>query len=206
MRTVETRWWWIRHAPVVGPNDHIYGQRDLDADCSDRATFEALAARLPEDAFLVTSDLQRTMQTAAAIVEAGLRLPEGIRESALREQHLGAWQGMRRDEFAAQRNGVRVSWLAPAFERAPDGESFADVVARVAPAVTRLTAEHRGKNIVCVAHGGTIRAALAMALEVDPDTALGFSIANCSVTRLDHVELDGHGDMWRVVMVNQQPR
>ena len=31
---IETRWWHVRHAPVPD-GGRIYGQRDLDCDCSE---------------------------------------------------------------------------------------------------------------------------------------------------------------------------
>jgi len=206
MENKQTRWWWIRHAPVVGPNEHIYGQRDLEANCSDTALFAGLAAMLPREAALITSDLLRTIQTADAIGAAGLPIGEAVRDPAMREQHLGAWQGMRRDEFARERpRRPGQSWLAPAFERAPEGESFMDLIARVAPAITRHTESHRGRDIICVAHGGTIRAALAVALGIEPERALNVSVANCSVTRIDHIH-DGSGDgVWNVALVNWLP-
>ncbi|MGH6622253.1 MAG: histidine phosphatase family protein [Alphaproteobacteria bacterium] len=202
----ETRWWWIRHAPVIQSENRIYGQTDLPADCSNAALFAALAETLPRDAVLVTSDLQRAVQTAAAIASAGLVLPKSILEPALREQHLGDWQGELRLEFAAKRGrDIRRFWLAPAEERAPNGESFADLVARVIPTVERLTRAHAGKDIVCVAHGGTIKAALAHALSLDYERALSISIANCSVTRLDHMLHEDPASAWRVAMVNWSP-
>jgi alpha-ribazole phosphatase len=63
---VETRWWWVRHAPVPD-GGRIYGQRDLDCDCSNEKVFRAVAARLPANAVWVTSALKRAKQTAAAI-------------------------------------------------------------------------------------------------------------------------------------------
>jgi broad specificity phosphatase PhoE len=203
----ETRWWWIRHAPVIQNENRIYGQTDLPADCSDGALFAALAQALPRDAVLVTSDLQRAVQTAAAIAGAGLAMPEAILEPALREQHLGDWQGELRLEFAARRGrDPRRFWLAPADERAPNGESFADLVDRVIPTVERLTQAHAGKDIVCVAHGGTIKAALAHALSLDYERALAFSVANCSVTRLEHSAEHEPAGAWRVSMVNWSPQ
>ena len=203
----ETRWWWIRHAPVIQSENRIYGQTDLPADCSNGALFGALAEALPRDAVLVTSDLQRAVQTAAAIAKAGLALPDSILEPALREQHLGDWQGELRLEFAARRGrDIRRFWLAPADERAPNGESFADLVDRVVPAVERLTETHAGRDIVCVAHGGTIKAALAHALALDYERALSISIANCSVTRLDHMAEEDPASAWRVAMVNWSPQ
>jgi len=198
----------VRHAPVIGDEGRIYGQTDLAADVSELPIFKRLSEILPQNPVLLTSDLQRTTLTASAIAEAGLNLPEPIKEPAFREQHFGVWQGLKRDKFRKEKGAMMHQfWIAPAFERAPEGESFADLVARVVPAITRLTAEHAGSDILCVAHGGTIRAALAFALGLAPDKALALRTANCGLTRLDHI-LDENGDnagVWRIVTVNHDP-
>ncbi|MBX9590766.1 MAG: histidine phosphatase family protein [Hyphomonadaceae bacterium] len=204
-----TRWWWIRHAPVPD-GGRIYGQRDLDCDCSDTETFRILARELPRDAVWVTSNLVRTRQTAAAILAAAEAdrfadvAPVAVRELA--EQHLGEWQGQERKAFyAARRVGTHTLWFAPADERPPGGENFSDLVQRVAPAIARLNLEHRGRDIVAVTHGGTIRAALGLALGLTPQTSLAFSVENCSLTRLDHLTADGGLGLWRVIAVNHRP-
>ena len=203
---MRTRWWWVRHAPVRGDGGRIYGQRDLACDCSDAAAFASLAAALPQGAVWFASHLQRTHQTAAAIWSAGLAAPDRLlQERDLAEQHLGDWQGMDRAAFFVGRKMTPASyWFAPAHERAPNGESFADVAARVRRAVDGLTLRWRGRDIVAVAHGGTIKAALAMALGVAPEGGLAFAIDNCSLTRLDHMQR-GDETGWRVAMVNHQP-
>jgi len=119
---------------------------------------------------------------------------------------LGDWQGMPREEFFGNRPLRPASyWFGPADERAPGGESFEDLCARVEPAVSELTQGHSGSDIVCIAHGGTIRAALRVALGVPPETALGFAIANCALTRIDHMRLAGDAG-WRVAFVNIFPK
>src|SRR5579859_3261851 len=91
-----TRWWWIRHAPVVINDGRCYGQSDLPCRTDDEAGFRRLAACLPKDAVWVVSNLMRTHQTAAAIVAAGLPGPDPIPgpdvqvESGLAEQHFGS--------------------------------------------------------------------------------------------------------------------
>jgi alpha-ribazole phosphatase len=203
-----TRWWWVRHAPVPD-GGRIYGQRDLDCDCGDAEIFGILARELPQDAVWLTSNLARTRQTAAAILAAGqVRhgdiAPVAIPEFA--EQHLGDWQGRERRAFYAERKvGTHTLWFGPATEKPPGGESFVDLVERVLPAIERVTRQHRGRDIVAVTHGGTIRAALALALGLDPQAALGFSIENCSLTLLDHLDPDGGEPLWRVVAVNHRP-
>lgn len=203
---LRTRWWWIRHAPVVANGGRIYGQEDPPCDCSDRAKFAKLARILPKDAVWMASNLQRTHQTARAIWEAGYGAQAGlIQERDFAEQNLGAWQGVERDAFLKSRVGAANSyWLAPAEVRAPGGESFLDLYARVALAIDRHSAAHRGRSIVCVAHGGTIRAALSLALGHAPAGALGIAVENCSVTRLDFLE-GARDSGWRVLMANHQP-
>jgi alpha-ribazole phosphatase len=202
-----TRWWWIRHAPVHVDEGRIYGQRDLPCDCSDAGLFARLAALLPPHPVWVTSHLLRTRQTAEAIFAAGrLAQPQTyLTDRDLAEQHLGDWQGLDRATFLKGRRQQPGSfWYAPAEERAPNGESFVDLVERVTAAVARINAAHRGRDIVAVAHGGTIRAALAVALGLPPQGGLAFTTDNCSLTRLDHY-LGTAGAGWRVVMVNHRP-
>lgn len=203
-----TRWWWLRHAPVTSDGGRIYGQTDIECDVSDRAAFEALASRLPRDAVWVVSHLKRTHMTARAICEAGIEVPEPIVEPALAEQHFGAWQGRLRSELYAEHPNRRDFWLAPAHLVPPGGESFVAVISRVDKAIRRLTEAHAGRDIVAVAHGGTIRAALAVALKLAPEMALAFSTDNLALTRIDHMaspRLD-RGEAWRVSAVNLPPR
>src|SRR6188508_990187 len=136
--SIATRWWWVRHAPVPD-GGRIYGQGDLDCDCGDAEIFGVLARELPRDAIWVTSNLVRTRQTAAAILAAArsgrFAGVEPLAVADLAEQHLGEWQGQERKAFyAARRVGTHTLWFAPADERPAGGESFADLVHRVAPA------------------------------------------------------------------------
>ncbi len=93
-------------------------------------------------------------------------------------------------------------WLTPADHAPPGGESFAAVIERVRPVVERLTAAHAGRDIVAVAHGGSIRAALALALGLGAEGALAFRIEHLSLTRIDHAAGPGPGGDWRVGSVN----
>ncbi len=207
---IETRWWHVRHAPVPD-SGRIYGQRDLDCDCSNATVFRTVAAVLPQDAVWVTSDLKRAKQTAAAIQAAsnGRHAPlEMPAFKAFNEQHLGDWQGMDRNEFRAQRKLTAKSfWMTTGDERAPNGESYPDLVNRVAPLISELTTAHRGRNIISVSHGGTIRSALAHALAAPLHMSHAFTIENVSITLLDHLHDPAHpaDDVWRVSHVNAMP-
>jgi broad specificity phosphatase PhoE len=207
-----TSFWWVRHAPVAH-RGRIYGQTDLSSDCSETALFTGLAEKLPRHATWVTSNLRRTHETAAAIVHAGLPGPRpipgpgAITMPELAEQHFGEWQGLTYEQLEESRGGdFHRFWHAPAHEVPPGGESFVAVIERVSRAVRGLVDTHSGRDIIAVAHGGTIRAALALVLDLDPEAALAFTIENCSITRIDRIDGPGMGHGWRVVKVNQPPR
>src|SRR5207237_9436128 len=84
------------------------------------------------------------------------------------------------------------------------GESFMDLNNRVCGAIERINAEQAGRDVIVLAHGGTIRAAVGLALGRQPEKGLAFDIDNCSVTRLDHLSSANYTG-WRRPMVNQQP-
>ena len=209
-----TRWWWIRHGPVDA-GGRIYGQADLDADTSNQATFRALAGALPPGAVWLTSQLRRTQQTAAAIhAERAELIPaEGMAvEPRFAEQHFGDWQGRTHDELAAERGDAwHRFWLTPAHQVPPGGESFAQLAARVGAGIREINQRHGSRDLVVVAHGGTIRAAVGHALGLDPERALAFAFETCSLTRLDHIHgpASSHdpeprdGGVWRVVALNR---
>ena len=203
---VATRWWWVRHAPVREDGGCIYGQRDIGCDASDRAVMEAVGRILPRNAVWFASNLRRTHQTAEAIWAAGVQRPETLmQEAAFAEQNLGEWQGLNRAAFFASRPiEVGSYWFAPIEDPAPGGESFLDVYNRVKAAVDRISATHAGRDVIAVAHGGTIKAAIALALGGMVEKGLAFTVDNCSVTRLDHLASPRHSG-WRLPMVNQKP-
>jgi broad specificity phosphatase PhoE len=203
--SVVTRWWWVRHAPVTTDGGRIYGQSDIAADVSDRAPFAALACLLPRDAVWLTTQLRRTKQTAAAIRDAGLDHAIAAEEPDFAEQHFGEWQGRVRSEVFERHGADHGLWLAPAEVAPPGGESFAALMQRVVRGIEAWNRRHPGRNIVSVAHGGTIRAAIGHALGLPPARALAFEAANCALTRLDHIADGVKPPAWRVVAVNQPP-
>lgn len=197
-----TRWWHIRHGPVPNPQGLIVGQQDWPADLGDRAAVAALAARLPADAVWVASPLGRARATAAAILAHGDASPPLEIEPALCEQSFGDWQGQ---PFPAINDGPgdrHPFWVCPAACRPPRGESFDDLMARVAPALERLTAAHSGRDIVAVSHGGTIRAAVGVAIGLPAEAALRFAVENLSLSRLDHVVFADGTSAWQIVRIN----
>jgi alpha-ribazole phosphatase len=54
-------------------------------------------------------------------------------------------------------------------------------------------------NVVLVVHSGTIRATLAIALDIAPDSALRFVIDPLSLTLIDRLDAG-----WRILGVNRR--
>jgi alpha-ribazole phosphatase len=185
----ETNLWLIRHAPVDGPRGVIHGP-DAPADVGDAAAFAALKARLPANALAVCSPARRTWETAIVL---GL---DPVKQACFREQDFGAWTGRRHNDLVAELgDAYREFWKSPASNRPPGGESFVDQISRATAGLAQLPAG----DVVLVVHSGTIRAVLAIALDLKPDGALRFVIDPLSLTRIDRLTSG-----WRVVAVNRR--
>jgi len=204
--TSATRFFLVRHA-LVEPSARaiLYGAMDV-ALCDialrqEAALYRWLAARLPSPARWFVTNLSRTRATAAAIFAAGYPEQPLEAEPDFAEQHLGEWQGIPHEALPALlSHPPHPFWPHGGEEAPPGGESFRDLRARVAAALERMAALLEGQDVVIVAHGGSIRAALAHALDLTPHQALHFSIRNLSLTRLEK-----HGPDWRVAAVNEEP-
>jgi len=185
----ETNLWLIRHAPVDGPRGVIHAP-DAPADLRDAVGFAALKAKLPEAVLAVCSPARRTRETARAL---GL---DAVQDAAFREQDFGNWTGRRHNALVAELGeAYREFWKSPATNRPPGGESFVDQIDRARAGLAALPAG----DVVLVVHSGTIRALLAIALDLAAESALRFVIDPLSLTRIDRL-----GQDWRVVSVNQR--
>jgi alpha-ribazole phosphatase len=185
---LEARLWLVRHAPVDGPRGVIHAP-NAPADLGNTTRLDALRDELPPDGAAYCSPARRTVETALAL---GL---DAVTEPAFREQGFGAWTGRRHDEIAHELGPAYDEfWRSPARNRPPGGESFVDQIGRVAAGLAALPP----RDVILIVHSGTIRAALAVALDIAPESALRFVIDPLSLTRIDR--LDGG---WRIGAVNR---
>jgi alpha-ribazole phosphatase len=183
----EQRFWLIRHAVVARPHGIIHDP-DAPADLGDRDAFAKLRARLPNPCAVFASPARRALDTAQAL---GLT---PVEEPRLREQQFGQWTGRRHAEIETELGDAYWEfWRRPGTNRPPGGESFADQIARVAQCLPQLP---RG-DVVLVVHSGTVRAILALALELTPEAGLRFVIDPLSLTRVDRLPQG-----WRVNSIN----
>lgn len=197
--TTKTRWWWIRHAPVINPEGKLYGQLDIDVDLSGSEKFEALAKVLPDKAEWITTSLTRAKKTASLLSEIIMLGTAAIEYDNFLEQSFGDWEGSSWDDITP--SASKAFWKDPANNRIPNGESFVDVVKRVSSTVEGLNTQYTGKDIITVTHAGSIRAAIAHALGGDARAGLAFQLAPLSLTRIDAIHND-ENVFWKVLGVN----
>ena len=191
---------------MPNPEARCYGQSDKDCDVSNHALFKHQAKLLPKGAVWYASNLLRARKTAEHLGRAGAEMGELAIDPDLAEQHFGDWQGLTYVEIAEKHGDNHLFWLGPPEYRPPGGESFVDLRDRTVRSIDRLTEEHRGRDIVATAHGGTIRAALAHAFNLHPEAAVRFEIDNVSLTLIEHFEQADPAHAWRVAFVNYMPR
>lgn len=182
----------IRHAPSLDEG-RLAGARDVAARL-EGARIAPLRAAIGAVDHVIASPMLRCQQTAAALFEAWEDAP------ALREQDFGAWEGV---PYADLPDIGAMSGAELAQHRPPEGESFADLCARACPVITALAAaeavSQTQRKVALVAHAGTIRAALSLA--VGQPAALSFQIANLSLTRLILLP----NGLYSIAGVNWQP-
>lgn len=187
-------WWWVRHGPTH--RQDMNGWTDVPADLSDTAALARLAAYLPAEAPVISSDLQRAIATADAIQQGRARLPH---ERALREIHFGAWEARHFNDVQEEDPKLIRRYLEqPGDVAPPGGESWNEMSERVRRAVDWLTGE--AGDIIAVAHFGTILSQVQRARGCDATEALTLRLDTLSVTRLDW-----DGERWTVGQMNHIP-
>ncbi len=130
------------------------------------AAAELIAARGEQIAAVVSSPLQRALDTATAVGEA-IGLPVNVDDGFI-ETDFGQWEGLTFGEAAEQFPEVHRDWLRDATVDPPGGESFAAVGDRVRAALDRVLAAHPGQTVVVVSHVTPIKETLRAALDVGP--------------------------------------
>ena len=92
-------------------------------------------------------------------------------------------------------------WANYSNQKAPEGESFRELVNRATTKIKCMTAENIGQNLIVVAHAGTIRAALTLALNLPLNSALYMSVSNLSLTKIEAFDKNNPFP-WRVELAN----
>ncbi len=158
----------IRHGETFGNlEDRWQGQQDGALTDEGRAQAKAAVAGLPELDVLYTSRLGRAVETAE-IIGAGLGLAPIIVEG-VEELGFGAWENLTTAEIReTDPDGARLLFdLGEDTARGGNGETWAELKARVAATARELATRHKGERIGVVSHGGATRAFANQVLQND---------------------------------------
>jgi 2,3-bisphosphoglycerate-dependent phosphoglycerate mutase len=175
-----TRYWFVRHGEsVANAEGWLAGHRDVPL--TERGLAQAtvlrttLAGVRPDR--VVTSDLKRAVDTAA--IAWNHRLPPAKRATAVRERHLGAWEGRPLVELVGgDEMNVLLSWD----QGPPDGESHAILARR---ALGFLVDIDDGQSTLIFGHGGWIRSVVGLVDGVSTDQIGTFKVGNTEVVVRD---------------------
>ena len=154
----------IRHGETDWNRElRFQGQVDVPLNATGHEQARRLARRLAEEAVaadhLVSSDLERTRQTAAPVL--GALLPQlhidALTDPGLREQSFGLVDGMRVQDIKDQHPEAWAQWLRfQADGGMPGGETTRQFHTRVMDAVYRIAQQHSGQTVMVVTHGGVL--------------------------------------------------
>jgi probable phosphoglycerate mutase len=184
--TEPTRILAVRHGETAwNVAKRIQGHLDIALNDTGRWQAERAGAALADEplAAVYASDLLRAFDTAQHVArEHGLAV---VAECGLRERSFGEAEGCTYAEIEQQWPEQARRWR----QRDPEfgfagGETLRSFYERCVATAVRLAAEHRGRTIALVAHGGVLdclyRAAAGIALSAPRTWAVG----NASINRL----------------------
>jgi broad specificity phosphatase PhoE len=156
---------------------------------------KALAEHLRQRSIsaIYSSDLLRALQTANPLCEALGLTP--VAHADWREQNLGIFQGLTRDEIEAKYPAELASMRADMTYVVPKGESRADMQRRAHRAWEAVVANGNGPEVTVVSHGGTIKV-LLMKLFGEVPEVTNVYIPNTSITAVER-----HESGWRLVEI-----
>lgn len=190
----------IRHGETLWNREHrIQGQLDSPLSPTGLAQAEALGWRLRQEGLdlLVSSDLGRTLQTAAPIAAAtGLGI---MKDARLRERAFGVFERMTPEEIKERYPDEYERWQSRDPEFAMEGgESLAQLRARLSACVEELAAGGHAK-VGLVTHGGALDALYRIATGTPYSTVRNWPLANASINDIvvenGHWQVRGWGDI-----------
>ena len=132
---------------------------------------------------IVTSPLQRTVQTAeavAAVTGVPVTADEGFRET-----DFGDWDGLTFAEVRERWPAEMTAWLADPQIAPPGGESFAEVSERVTAALARVLADRAGQRVLIVSHVTPIKTLVAAALLAPPPALFRMHLDVAALCEID---------------------
>ncbi len=216
------RIWLVRHGQTAwNEQGRFCGHTDISLSTVGRRQARTLASylqRMPITT-IYSSDLSRARETAEIIaarnVHRGNRetarvsptrtVPQNVGETLAvsqqpkiiisplwREINFGAWEGLTYNEIATSFVDQLSFFTDPEHYAPPQGETLAEVLQRVIPALQAIMQHDHKGEIVLVSHGGVLRGLLCVLLGMPLSSQWQLRIDTGSLSVID-VSLDEHG-------------
>lgn len=183
-----TRLLLVRHGQTAyNAEVRFMGQLDIPLDAIGRAQALAVAKRLRHErpVTIYSSNLSRAKDTAIAIQHAIPSHPKMRIDERLDEGHFGDWQGRTYADLKARDPEMLGAWEVDRHKvTPPNAESIADLAKRVEAAYKDICAWNEGKNVIIVAHGGTLQVLIAVALGLPLSAYWKMWVTNASLSEL----------------------
>lgn len=161
----------VRHtAPRIAPG-LCYGQLDVDVADSFGEEANAVLQWLPPIDQVVTSPLLRARRLGECLARE--RCCELRSDARLMEKHFGSWEGKDWDNIP---RAEIDAWAADIMGYAPPGGESALQLQQRVQGFMRDLAKLPGNDIAIVAHGGSIRALLALIAGISLPRTIGWKI------------------------------
>ena len=195
----------IRHGETAWNVDtRIQGQLDIGLNDTGRWQAQRTAQALAHEdiAAVYSSDLSRAFETAQTIAKAlsargALKV---VPHLGLRERHFGHFQGKTWAEIEAHWPDDARLWRQRDPSWSPvEGESLLQLRERIAQCVHALAQQHKGEQIVLVAHGGVMDVLYRLATGQSTQAPRTWHLGNAAINRLlwtpQGLSLVGWGDV-----------
>lgn len=180
----------IRHGePECEAEGRCYGRLDIGLSDAGRKQIQdkLKLIRNFKAVALYASPLKRAMESAA-IAGVSLKLQPTVAPD-LQEINFGCFEGLTYSEIEKlYPEEFRVWMERPAEIKFPQGESFAEVKARVLRFKEFLLQTHAGEAVVLVSHGGANRIILAEALGVRDQMIFRIDQAYAAINIIDYFQ------------------
>jgi len=185
-RLMATRFILVRHAETIW-NSEERMQGWLDPPLSERGLQQAalVAERLKEEHIdAIYASPQERARTTADCIARHHSLPVQLDER-LREQFLGALQGLTSAEVAARFPERVAQFRSTArWVQVADEETMDHLSERVCGCCQEMIARHAEQTVVVVSHGGALNRLLITWLGIDAQRRSMFDLFNASITRI----------------------
>jgi alpha-ribazole phosphatase len=176
----------VRHTSVSVPKSVCYGQTDVGlADTfllESEQTINQLSKYLHSDFQIVSSPLSRCFSLAKALQKQFPNIAIE-QDDRLMEMNFGDWEMQSWDEIPRESS---EPWMNDFVNMpAPNGESFLALSERLNKFLTeKIAIQKTTPQIVIMAHGGIIRAALSYFAGLPLENAFKFDIKYGSITKI----------------------